>query len=133
MDFSTRWSTQAPGSAASRLICLTTVILALAACGQEPDRSPNTSGGSQAATEIAWYEGDVDSAFALAKRQGKPLFLYWGAEWCPPCHYLKKKIFTRPEFIARMQDFVPVYPVSYTHLTLPTTLCMCRSRWSAGQ
>ena len=20
--------------------------------------------------------------------------------------------------------------VSYTHLTLPTTLCMCRSRWS---
>ena len=21
-------------------------------------------------------------------------------------------------------------PVSYTHLTLPTTLCMCRSRWS---
>ena len=23
-----------------------------------------------------------------------------------------------------------VWPVSYTHLTLPTTLCMCRSRWS---
>ena len=22
-------------------------------------------------------------------------------------------------------------PVSYTHLTLPTTLCMCSSRWSA--
>ena len=22
-------------------------------------------------------------------------------------------------------------PVSYTHLTLPTTLCMCRARWSA--
>ena len=24
-------------------------------------------------------------------------------------------------------------PVSYTHLTLPTTLCMCRSRWSPEQ
>ena len=24
-------------------------------------------------------------------------------------------------------------PVSYTHLTLPTTLCMCRSRWSRYQ
>ena len=24
-------------------------------------------------------------------------------------------------------------PVSYTHLTLPTTLCMCRSRWSPYQ
>ena len=62
-----------------------------------------------APTKIAWYEGDVDSAFAHAKTEGKPLFLYWGAEWCPPCHYLKKKIFTRPEFVARMQDFVPVY------------------------
>ena len=24
----------------------------------------------------------------------------------------------------------PVIPVSYTHLTLPTTLSTCRSRWS---
>ena len=23
-----------------------------------------------------------------------------------------------------------VEPVSYTHLTLPTTICECRSRWS---
>ena len=27
--------------------------------------------------------------------------------------------------------FTGLSPVSYTHLTLPTTLCMCRSRWSA--
>ena len=26
--------------------------------------------------------------------------------------------------------FLALIPVSYTHLTLPTTLCMCRSRWS---
>ena len=25
--------------------------------------------------------------------------------------------------------YLSVTPVSYTHLTLPTTLCMCRSRW----
>ena len=32
-------------------------------------------------------------------------------------------------------DFHPDWqkPVSYTHLTLPTTLCMCRSRWSPCQ
>lgn len=58
---------------------------------------------------ISWFEGDVDEAFALASTEGKPVFLYWGAEWCPPCHYLKDKLFTRPEFIARMEDFVPVY------------------------
>ncbi len=58
---------------------------------------------------IAWFEGELTDAFELASIQGKPVFLYWGAEWCPPCHYLKDKLFTRPEFIGRMQDFVPVY------------------------
>ena len=31
------------------------------------------------------------------------------------------------DITARLQE---PEPVSYTHLTLPTTLCMCRSRWS---
>ena len=30
-------------------------------------------------------------------------------------------------------EFYGRTPVSYTHLTLPTTLCMCRSRWSPYQ
>jgi len=35
--------------------------------------------------EIAWFDGSIDQAFALARAQDKPLFLYWGAVWCPPC------------------------------------------------
>ncbi|MGB5880074.1 MAG: thioredoxin family protein, partial [Thermoanaerobaculia bacterium] len=31
------------------------------------------------------------------------------AEWCPPCHYLKNKIFKRPEFVEKSEEFVPVY------------------------
>ncbi|MDH3743499.1 MAG: thioredoxin family protein [Acidobacteriota bacterium] len=62
-----------------------------------------------AATEVAWFEGTPDEAFAYAKAKGKPLFLYWGAEWCPPCHYLKDKIFHRPEFVGRSREFVAVY------------------------
>ena len=58
---------------------------------------------------VAWFEGTPDEAFAYAKAEGKPLFLYWGAEWCPPCHYLKDKIFTQPDFVARSRDFVAVY------------------------
>lgn len=58
---------------------------------------------------IAWHAGDVDSAFAEAAESGKPVFLYWGAEWCPPCYYLKTKVFVKPEFIAKSQDFVNVY------------------------
>ena len=58
---------------------------------------------------IEWFEGDVEEAFASAKELGKPVFLYWGAVWCPPCHNLKKNIFTKAEFIEASKRFVPVY------------------------
>ncbi len=58
---------------------------------------------------IAWHAGDVDAAFALAKKENKPLFLYWGAVWCPPCNQVKATIFSRQDFIARSRLFVPVY------------------------
>jgi hypothetical protein len=51
----------------------------------------------------------VEAAFALAGETGKPLFLYWGAEWCPPCHYLKEKIFSHPDFIEKSREFVALY------------------------
>jgi thiol-disulfide isomerase/thioredoxin len=58
---------------------------------------------------IAWHTGDVDAAFALAAEQDKPLFLYWGAAWCPPCNQIKATIFSRPEFVQKSRLFVPVY------------------------
>ena len=58
---------------------------------------------------IDWYPGDVDAAFATAKSSGKPLFLYWGAEWCPPCAQIKSTIFNKREFQERSRLFVPVY------------------------
>ncbi len=58
---------------------------------------------------IAWIHGDVDAAFAQAKAQHRPLFLYWGAVWCPPCNQVKATLFNRRDFIARSRFFVPVY------------------------
>ncbi len=61
------------------------------------------------AEHITWYEGSVEEAFREAENSGKPVFLYWGAEWCPPCHELKATIFKRPEFIRQSRLFVMVY------------------------
>lgn len=58
---------------------------------------------------ITWHAGDVDAAFALAKKENRPLFLYWGAVWCPPCNQVKATIFNRQDFVARARLFVPVY------------------------
>jgi thiol-disulfide isomerase/thioredoxin len=58
---------------------------------------------------IAWFEGSVESAFATARAQNKPVFLYWGAQWCPPCHELKATVFSRADVIEKLKLFIPVY------------------------
>lgn len=69
--------------------------------------------GSTAAKGIAWLpastDAEVDAAFAQAREQHKPVLLYWGAEWCPPCNQLKATLFNRQDFIERTRAFVPVY------------------------
>lgn len=63
----------------------------------------------QPPTEIAWRHGDVEEAFQEAAETGKPVLLYWGAVWCPPCNRLKATLFQDAAFVRQTQDFVPVY------------------------
>ncbi len=58
---------------------------------------------------IAWFEGSIGEAFESARAQHKPVFLYWGAVWCPPCQELKATIFKRRDFLERLGLFVPVF------------------------
>jgi protein disulfide-isomerase len=80
--------------------------LAFAAAGCQQAGSPSEVAQ---APEIAWREGDVDDALAEAREQGKPVILYWGAVWCPPCNQMKASLFKDPAFIAETEKFVPVY------------------------
>ncbi|HJW54817.1 MAG TPA: thioredoxin family protein, partial [Burkholderiaceae bacterium] len=82
--------------------------LLFAAAPAYPAASPDKP-AAHVSAGIEWHKGDVDSAFALARARNKPVFLYWGAVWCPPCNQVKATIFNRQNFIERSRSFVPVY------------------------
>jgi thioredoxin-related protein len=58
---------------------------------------------------IDWFNGSVDAAFATAQREHKPVFLFWGAVWCPWCQQLKATVFSRRDFQEKAKLFVPMY------------------------
>jgi thiol-disulfide isomerase/thioredoxin len=113
-------------------MCIGWMVLAAvlaAGCGksaQSPGEGPAGDSGSSApiaattpavdlealhsdVPDIDWFRGDVAAAFAAAVAANKPVFLYWGAQWCPPCKQLKASVFSRPDFIAKSKAFVNVY------------------------
>jgi thioredoxin-related protein len=66
-----------------------------------------------APTAVAWLDAasdaDIDKAFATAKAQNKPVLLYWGAVWCPPCNQLKATLFNRQDFAEQSKTLVAVH------------------------
>jgi protein disulfide-isomerase len=91
----------------ARWICLSLVLL-LAGCNKsQPPRAQHAPHALP--RDIAWFDGSLQGAFVVAKRENRPVLLYWGAEWCPFCHTLKSKVFSRPDFIAKSHLFLPVY------------------------
>ncbi len=85
------------------------LCLVLAGCSEAPTTSQAPVKKDIKDAAIVWYDGTIESAFDLAAAEEKPIFLYWGAVWCPPCQEIKSTVFKSQEFINLTRLFVPVY------------------------
>jgi thioredoxin-related protein len=91
------------------IFSLTLLVAALSFSLGQPHFAAAADNAPSALQSIDWRKDDVDAAFKEAKSSGKPIFIYWGATWCPPCNQVKATIFNRQDFIERSHFFVPVY------------------------
>jgi thiol-disulfide isomerase/thioredoxin len=74
---------------------------------------PSTAAPGLPSANVAWLpaaaDADIERAFAQARAEKKPVLLYWGATWCPPCNQLKATLFNRQDFAVLARSFVAVH------------------------
>jgi protein disulfide-isomerase len=92
----------------ARLISVALLMLLVGCHRSQPLHAQHASHANEP-RDIAWFDGSLEGAFIVAKRENRPVLLYWGAEWCPFCHTLKSTVFSRPDFIAKSHLFLPIY------------------------
>ena len=92
-------------------------------------RKPGTQ--RSLASDYRIFRGSSPRMSVLKAIQQQPAFPFQSG-WCSGLHPLWKRPCRRPEpgRVYRRRCRSRSGPVSYTHLTLPTMMATCRSRWS---
>jgi thioredoxin-like negative regulator of GroEL len=107
MPFPHSLSALALATAAALTLTLPTPVLAA------PAAAGTAGSKGLPSTNLPWIsaasDAEIDAAFARASAQKKPVLMYWGASWCPPCNQLKATLFNRQDFATLSQHFVAVH------------------------
>ncbi|GEJ33980.1 thioredoxin [Flavobacterium psychrophilum] len=71
--------------------------------------------------DLVWHT-NVKEAIDLAKKEDKPLFLFFtGSDWCGWCIRLQKEVFKTPEFEAWAKEKVVLVELDFPRRTEQTT------------
>ncbi len=81
------------------------------------DNAVSTSKVETNEEELVWHT-DVKKAMEIAKKEDKPLFLFFtGSDWCGWCIRLQKEVFKTPEFTSWAKEKVVLVELDYPRRT----------------
>jgi thiol:disulfide interchange protein len=91
------------------------------ACSQTSTTTAETAKPAAYASAKTGWLVDLDEAYAISKKQGKPILAnFTGSDWCGWCKKLDADVFSKPEFKTWAQKNVVLLEVDFPrHKQLP--------------